>query len=99
MGTTKDTTMDADKIAAGLSPLQASALDDCCRRGSTRTNDGGVVDALLSGLCSRLSDGISNGWLVRWDMNPSSREDGYINRYSPTPLGLAVRAVLQRGSA
>jgi hypothetical protein len=70
-----------------LSPLQLDALHDCVKRGSTRTNDGGLVDDLLSALCSNTEIGISNGWLVRWDMNPGFRQDGYTSIYTPTELG------------
>lgn len=87
-----------EEIAGMLTPLQRDALAKCCERGSTRGNDGGLVDDLLSGLCSNTSQGISNGWLVRWSMNPESRTDGYINLYTPTPLGLAVRDILKEQS-
>lgn len=82
----------AKTIAAALTPLQASALSNCCTRGSTRGNDGGLYDDLLSGLCSKTDEGITNGWLVKWEQNPDSRVDGYINKYVPTPLGVAVNA-------
>jgi len=88
--------MTPEQIAAGLTPLQTDALRRCCERGSTRCNDGGLVDDLLSGMCSNTTEGIMNGWLVQWAMNPTSREDGYISRYTPTPLGLAVRAILMK---
>lgn len=89
--------MSAPDIAAVLTPWQRKVLIDCCDRGSTRANDGGLVDDLLSGLCSKSDEVITNGWLVRWDMNPESRTDGYISRYTPTPLGIAVRDVLLQG--
>lgn len=81
-----------NKIAAEMPPLSKSALVNCCARGSTRTNDGGMVDDLLSGMCSNTAEGVMNGWLVTWSMNPESRRDGYINLYTPTPLGFAVYA-------
>jgi hypothetical protein len=91
------TAPDPATIAAGLTPLQASALEDCCARGSTRTSDGGLVDTLLSGLCSKLDEGTYNGWLVTWHHNhPRAPDDHYISRYEPTPLGLAVRAHLEK---
>jgi hypothetical protein len=86
-----------EALAERLTPLQASVLKDCCKRGSTRANDGGLVDDLLSGLCS--TEGIKNGWLVTWSMNPKSREDGYMSLYTPTPCGLAVIAHLERTSS
>jgi hypothetical protein len=70
-----------------LTPLEISALEDCVTRGSTRTNDGGLIDTLLSGLCSNSALGINNGWLVKWEANPTYREDGYISRYVPTEAG------------
>ncbi len=89
---------DPHQIAKGLTPLQADALERCCARGSTRCNDGGLVDDLLSGLCTSPDRTILNGWLVKWAMNPTSREDGYISRYTPTDLGQAVRAIIERDS-
>ncbi len=86
---------DPEKIAAGLSPLQAAALLNCCERGSTRGNDGGLYDDLLSGLCSNTAEGINNGWLVEWRPNPDRQTDGYWNLYVPTPLGEAVAAILK----
>lgn len=86
---------DAKRVAAGLTPLKASALIDCCSRGSTRANDGELVDDLLSSLCSNPAEGIFNGWLVTWSMNPASREDGYISLYTPTPLGQSVATILK----
>lgn len=70
-----------------LTPLELSALRDCVERGSTRCNDGGLVDTLLSGLCSRPS---LDDPYVKWDINPKSREDGYISLYTPTGLGIAA---------
>lgn len=84
---------DPREIAAALSPLAMAVLVDCCDRGSTRANDGGTVDDLLSMMCSHTARGISNGWLVRWDMNPASRTDGYISIYTPTELGRGVAAI------
>jgi hypothetical protein len=86
--------MDANAIASELTPLEADALIRCCERGSTRTNDSGLVDTLLSGLCGKVSEGITNGWLVEWSMNPGFREDAYSNLYKPTGLGKAVGAIL-----
>ena len=80
------------EIAKGLTPLQADVLRRCCDRGSTRTNEPGLVDDLLSGLCSNLDEGITNGWLVEWESNPGYREDGYVNRYKITELGKLVAA-------
>lgn len=83
-------------VAKGLTPLQISALTDCCERGSTRTNDSGLVDTLLSGMCTNLDEDIYNGWLVTWHHNhPRAADDHYISRYEPTALGLAVRQILQ----
>ena len=85
--------MDVSEIAASLTPLQRSALRDCCERGSTRTNDGGLVDTLLSGLCSNSAEQVWNGWLVEWTHNhPRPADDHYISRYTPTALGVAVDA-------
>lgn len=87
--------MSAKEIAAALTPLQADALRMCCLRGSTRGNDGGLVDDVISGLCSKSDEGIVNGWLVTWSQNPDSWHDGYINKYAPTPLGVEVNAIRQ----
>lgn len=92
-------TDDVERIAAGLTPLQIDALRDCARRGGTRSNDGGVVDDLLSGLCSNTAEGVYNGWLVEWSMNPTSREDGYISLYKPTLRGRQVLAHLEQSNA
>lgn len=68
-----------------LTPLELSALRDCAERGGTRCNDGGMVDTLLSGLCSPKKGG---GFaLVSWRMNPTSRTDGYISLYEVTQAG------------
>jgi hypothetical protein len=72
-----------------LTPLQLAALKDCVERGSTRTNEG-LVDTLLSGLCSKMDEHIFNGWLVSWEMNPGYKQDGYMNRYTPTDRGREV---------
>jgi hypothetical protein len=80
------------EIARTLTPLEADALARCCMRGSTRTNETGLVDSLLSGMCSNLAAGITNGWLVEWKQNAGYRSDGYINLYIPTALGLAVNS-------
>lgn len=66
-----------------LTPLERDALQRCADRGGTRCNDGGIVDTLLSRLCS---------WppsapLVKWQMNPTSRQDGYISLYTATEAG------------
>lgn len=80
-----------EQIARGLTPLQAGALSDCCKRGSTRTSDSGLVDTLLSGMCSNLDEDIFNGWLITWHHNhPRAPDDHYISRYEPTPLGAIV---------
>jgi hypothetical protein len=85
--------MEPSEIAANLTPLQISTLRDCCERGSTRTNDGGLIDTLLSGMCSNTAEGVFNGWLIEWSHNhPRPADDHYINRYSPTQLGRAVAA-------
>jgi hypothetical protein len=67
-----------------LTPMERAALSDCVERGSTRCNDGGMVDTLLSILCSKPS--LENSY-VKWRMNPNSRQDGYISLYEPTELG------------
>ncbi len=85
---------DIAEIARGLTPLSRDALGICCQRGSTRTNDGGLVDDLLSVMCSNVAEGVNNGWLLTWQMNPDSRRDGYINLYVPTERGLAVHSYL-----
>lgn len=75
------------ELAGALTPLQITYLRDCVDRGSTRTSDEGLADTILSGLCSHPSLEDS---LVRWQMNPNFRFDGYINLYEPTSLGLLV---------
>lgn len=72
----------------GVTPLELAALRRCVERGSTRTNDSGMVDCLLSGLCSKPADGP----LVAWRVNPNSWIDGYINLYEPTEAGRRVVA-------
>ena len=87
-----------EQVARGLTPLQISALRDCCERGSTRTNDSGLVDTLLSGIACAPGS-CENGWLVKWFHNhPRSYDDPYISRYEPTPLGLAVNQWLKENS-
>ena len=74
---------------ADLTPLETAALKNCVERGSTRTSDAGLVDCLLSGLCSKPS---TEAPYVRWSMNPTSRTDGYVSLYTPTDLGRALVA-------
>jgi hypothetical protein len=81
--------MTRDTEGVKLTPLELSALADCVKRGSTRTNEDGLVDTLLSGLCSKPS---LDDPFVRWSMNPNSRTDGYISLYTPTDLGRAAIA-------
>lgn len=87
--------LDCFEIAQGLTPLQKDALAACCMQGSVRTNDGGIIDTLLSGLCSNTAKGINNGWLIEWSMNPACRLDGYLNLYKPTSFGLDVYAAFR----
>lgn len=75
-------------MAYELTPLELDALRDCAKRGGTRCNDGGMVDTLLSGLCSKPKDAP----LVKWRRNPNSRADGWINLYELTDAGLAAIA-------
>lgn len=71
-----------------LTPHELDALRCCVERGGTRCNDAGLVDTLLSGLCSKPE----GGPYVRWQMNPTSRDDGYISLYMPTDAGRAALA-------
>lgn len=79
-------------MSDALTPLELAALRDCVERGGTRCNDGGMTDTLLSILCSKPSP---EAPYVRWQMNPNSRQDGYISLYTPTDAG---RAALEQGS-
>ncbi|MDR7232256.1 hypothetical protein J2X45_003362 [Caulobacter sp. BE264] len=84
---TKDPTIQRC-LDLGVTPLELDALRRCVERGSTRTNDGGMTDCLLSGLCSKPADGP----LVAWRVNPNSWIDGYISLYEPTEAGRRVVA-------
>lgn len=65
-----------------LTPLQIGALEQCeALGGAVRCNDGGVLDTMLSGLCS------TDPPMVTWQMNPASRIDGYISLYTITEAG------------
>lgn len=76
-----------------LTPLELDILSKCIARGGTRTNDDGISDAILSGLCSKPV----NAPYVSWRINPDSRKDGYINLYEPTEAGrAAVQAALSQ---
>lgn len=87
--------MTPQTIADALRPtFAAAALIDCVQRGQTLANDGSLVDDLISSLCSNTAEGIANGWLVTWDLNPARRDDQYWNRYIPTDLGRQVAAAL-----
>lgn len=71
-----------------LTPWELQALADCVDRGSTRCNDGGIYDTLLSILCSKPKAEP----LVGWRVNPNRRTDGYISLYEPTAAGRAAVA-------
>lgn len=70
-----------------LTPLEQSYLENCVKRGSTSTIEEGMADTILSGLCGKPS---FDDPLVRWEMNPTHREDGYINKYFPTDKAKAL---------
>lgn len=75
-------------------PLFLEAMRRCAERGGTRTNDGGMSDTLLSSLCSMPT---ADDPLVRWQMNPKSREDGYASLYTVTERGKAYLAEVDAG--
>jgi hypothetical protein len=49
----------------------------------------------LKRCCDRGGTRTNDGWIVKWNINPTSRVDGYINLYTAAPLGLAVREILK----
>lgn len=81
---------DSPRGEVKLTPLQITYLTACVERGSTRTNDGGMADTILSGLCSTAPP------LVSWRVNPNSRADGYISLYEPTDAGRAALKATER---
>lgn len=83
------------RVAESLTPLEAAYLLEMCKRGWTRTGEGGMADTILSGLCSKPSPDNS---LCRWEMNQDDRRMEWPNKYLPTPLGLAVRSYLERST-
>lgn len=87
--------MSPAEIAASLTPLERGYFADMCKRGSTRTDEGGLADTILSGLCSKPS---MDGAIVRWEMNRDERARKWPNKYLPTELGLEVYATMEGGS-
>lgn len=79
-----------EMVLDALPPLWRSALATLCERGSTRCNDGAMVDDLLSSLCSKPSLETA---LAKWEMNPNSLTDGYISLYTPTERGRRINAL------
>lgn len=79
-------------IVASFTPLERSYFQDLCERGWTRTDEGGLGDTILSGLCSKPS---SERAVVSWEMNQDERSYEWSNKYLPTAFGLEVYSFMK----